>query len=602
MMPKIFKLTALLFICTFPLLAQEELSPLMCNPALMKYKEMPKARNVQGANDTINLPFVDDFSQYDAYPDPTLWQDSNVYLTMDMALNPRSFGVMTFDGLDKYGQAYNLANPSAQGVADYLTSKYINLARNPSDSVYLSFLYQGTGIGNEPEPEDSLVLEFRAAGSAFWKHIWSVPGAEETDFTLVMIPILDTTFLKKGFQFRFKNYATLSGNLDHWHIDVVRLNSGRNRGDSLVDDIGITTRPLSFLNVYQTMPWSHYSQAGSSLHKANQWVDFRNNSGVIRNVDFGYRILQDGATIFNSNILFKNSSANSPDSANMLYNLATISANGNDSSLVEMRYFINTVPDNRMQNDTFRCEQKFYNYYAYDDGSAERAYSLNTVNAKMAIKYGTLVPDTIRGMLIYFPPVLEDATNNRFRIGIWANNNGEPGNPIYLSDSLFRPRYSTHNYFVRYLLDTAIFIADSFFVGIEQQFGGRLYVGYDRNIDNSSKLFYNLDNNWFGTDFEGSLMVRPMFGAVVSSDLGQVDQSRTEIKIYPNPAADFIRIELPSSAAFRYEIMDITGRILQKGEGQHPEIHLSGLSNGLHFIRIEQAGRVFTEKLLISKP
>lgn len=601
MMLKISKLLVAFLLFSFSMFAQEELSPLMSNPALTKYKDMPKPRNAR-ANDTINLPFVDDFSQYTTYPDPSLWLDSNVYLTMDMALNTRSFGVMTFDGLDKYGQAYNLTNPNAQGVADYLTSKYINLARNPIDSVYLSFLYQGTGIGNEPEPEDSLVLEFRAAGSAFWKHIWSVPGDAHTEFTLVMIPIVDTTYLKKGFQFRFKNYATLSGNVDHWHIDVVRLNSGRNRGDSLVDDIGITTRPLSFLNGYQTMPWSHYLQAGSSLHKANQWVHFRNNSGVIRNVDFGYRILQDGATVFSSNILFKNSSANSPDSANMLYNLASISANGNDSSLVEIRYFINTVPDNRMQNDTFRYEQKFYNYYAYDDGSTERAYSLNTVSAKMAIKYGTLVPDTIRGILIYFPPVLEDATDNRFRIGIWANNNGEPGNPIYLSDSLFRPRYSTQNYFVRYLLDTSIFVADSFFVGIEQQFGSRLYVGYDRNIDNSPKLYYNLDNNWFGTDFEGTLMIRPMFGAAVSSDLGQVDQSRAEIKIYPNPAADFIRLELPAASAFRYEIMDITGRILQKGEGQHPEIRLNGLSNGLHFIRIEQAGQVFTEKLLISKP
>ena len=51
------------------------------------------------------------------------------------------------------------------------------------------------------------------------------------------MPIIDNNYLVDSFQFRFRNYATLSGNLDHWHIDYIRLSTHRHIHDTIVSDI-----------------------------------------------------------------------------------------------------------------------------------------------------------------------------------------------------------------------------------------------------------------------------------------------------------------------------------------------------------------------------
>jgi hypothetical protein len=40
-------------------------------------------------------------------------------------------------------------------------------------------------------------------------------------FSRYFLPISAAEFLMDGFRFRFRNYATLSGNADHWHVDYV---------------------------------------------------------------------------------------------------------------------------------------------------------------------------------------------------------------------------------------------------------------------------------------------------------------------------------------------------------------------------------------------
>ena len=218
------------------------------------------ARNITSP-DTLNLPFYDDFSDAVVVPVQDRWMDFYAYVNLDMPVAPPSFGVATFDGLNQYGRAYNIVNSNSHGVADYLTSAPIDLNYLPSDSVHLSFYYQATGLGNRPEEEDSLVLEFNSPVDTLnWIHVWSTPGGlNDTVFRAVHVPIVDTIFLKRGFQFRFKNYATLSGNLDHWHVDYILLDEGRSRNDTAIDDICISDRPGSILKDYYTVPWTHFS-------------------------------------------------------------------------------------------------------------------------------------------------------------------------------------------------------------------------------------------------------------------------------------------------------------------------------------------------------
>ena len=114
------------------------------------------------------LPFFEDFSHSNLYPDSTKWTDNNVLVNDGFTLCPPNRNGATFDVLDANGRVYDYAISNAF-VAEYLTSARIRLdsimepeprALTPADSVYLSFYYQPQGNGNAPEEQDSLVLQF----------------------------------------------------------------------------------------------------------------------------------------------------------------------------------------------------------------------------------------------------------------------------------------------------------------------------------------------------------------------------------------------------------------------------------------------------------
>ena len=553
--------------------AQGLLAPLATNPVIEAYAERVGSMSARSAavSDTLSLPFYDDFSDPLPVPSQDRWLDFYTYVNLDMPVAPPSFGVATFDGLNQYGQAYNIANASSYGVADYLTSAPLDLNYLPGDSVYLSFYYQMTGLGNPPEEEDSLVLEFNSPVDTLeWIHIWSTPGdLADTTFRSVYIPITDTLWLQRGFQFRFKNYATLSGNLDHWHVDYVIVNDGRSRLDTAIDDICISERPPSILKDYYSVPWPHFSSLNDP-YKDNNVVYFWNRASGIRNVNFGYRLYQDDQNVFNSNVLFKNSNPFAYDSVNYIYltNLEdNITTNNNDSSEVVLKYFIQSVPDVRPENDTLTFRQNFYNYYAYDDGTAERGYALNDLSAKMAYYIDPLVSDSLRGLLLYFPPTLVDATENGFRIGIWTidTQTGGPSTLLYKTDGVYEPRYTGTNYYARYLLDVPQWIDQPVYIGIEQVLSNEMYVGFDRNHDNSDKMYYFVSGIWLPSELKGSLMMRPMFGKTVSSDLSLNESDREALQVFPNPALEVIRWNGEEEGAWR--IVDIQGIEVASGRG-----------------------------------
>ena len=223
----------------------------------------------------LTLPFIDDFSQHSIFPDGNLWEDMNVYINSSFPDNPITYGVATFDGLDSTGYPYNFALPTSYGIADYLTSKTIDLT-TIVDSVFLSFYYQPQGNGNKPETKDSLRLEFFRLSDSSWVRMWGMPGSPNQPFQKVMIPV-DTSFQNNAFKFRFMNWATLSGNVDHWNIDYVYLNDNRNYADTALNDVSFITNHFNMLNEYTAMPWAHYLTDTIGLMKTAMDVTYKNN-------------------------------------------------------------------------------------------------------------------------------------------------------------------------------------------------------------------------------------------------------------------------------------------------------------------------------------
>ena len=186
-------------------------------------------KNIQSNKTTTynQLPFIDDFSNYQGIPMQDKWQSSGAIVNHNYQYNPPTVGVVTLDATDIYGKLY--LNASNSGFdADTLTSQPIRLdsVNSPyamkllsSDSVYFSFYYQPAGsgenpwetIGSRPSSSDSLILEFYSPEDG-WNWIWSVGGLSSdslysnygTYYGYVLIPITDEKYFTKEFRFRFR--------------------------------------------------------------------------------------------------------------------------------------------------------------------------------------------------------------------------------------------------------------------------------------------------------------------------------------------------------------------------------------------------------------
>ena len=142
------------FFLSFSILsAQEVLSNLISNPVLNKNKFI-----IKYSKSPLVLPFFDDFSYDSNTVTSNLWFQSSVFVNRTYALNPPTIGVATFDGLDAFGFARDFNQFNNSEPSDTLLSRQIDLSL--SNSVYLMFYYQAKGIGDSPELQDKLVLEF----------------------------------------------------------------------------------------------------------------------------------------------------------------------------------------------------------------------------------------------------------------------------------------------------------------------------------------------------------------------------------------------------------------------------------------------------------
>ncbi len=611
-MKKIGKIL-LLIIFPFALHAQDfVVSKLTYNPVVAaKYKELKSRHNKKSAViDTIALPFFDDFSKPTVYPDSALWIDNFAFINNSYPRAPISVGVAIMDGIDSTGYPYNFISTATNEKADYLTSKPIDLSSYvASDSVYLSFYYQAQGLGDVPETKDSLILDFRTPTKG-WTKVWFSNGynlaANDSTFKYKLLTVTDTSYFKKGFQFRFRNYTTFSGNLDHWTVDYVYLNNARSVND-VIEDIAFVYEPPSFLKKYTSVPYDHYN---ASLMKDSAHVFMRNN-GTAKLATYNYQIKDASGTVlatYPSTPVFENifpysttgywdqRKFNNPPVV-MAYPAMT------DSTEFEIIHSINTSPDFCAYNDTIKYTQKFYDYYAYDDGTAESVSGLNQAFGELAVKFDVLKTDTLQAVQIYFNPAQVNTSIYKFWIAVWDDNSGTPNNLI-LKDTLFSPVYDDGYYtFHTYILKNKIKLnAGTYYIGMIQQSSQRLNIGFDKNTQSS--IFYNTTGSWLTSTVSGSLMLRPVFGeAITVVSVASTKTNDLKFNVFPNPANTNVSIQLENNLTenIQVQITNLLGQIVIS-ERNTRTIALSDLEEGIYFISILQSNKIIaTKKLLISR-
>ncbi len=627
------------FTLAFTSISQEVLTGLQENAFIINTLKQqtnvnPKSKN----NIPLFLPFKDDFSYNGPFPNDSLWHDRFVFCNSTYQLYPPTKGVATFDALNDSGYIYEHASPLSF-IADYLTSNPIRLdtfdnggiptAVKISDSVYFSFFYQPQGIGDAPELEDNLVLEFFTVTDSTWKQVWSVEGNDlqsfrnqnNSFFKQIMIPITDSAlYFNNGFQFRFYNYASIgnnnlpgwAGNVDQWNIDYVYLNVGRSMSDTLYRDITFINNAPTLLKNFQCMPWQQYNAGLSANMIDTMSMLISNLSDITYNYQYLYNVKDAASAVeihqydggsYNLLPFFQNGYQDYAPHAkpNIGFSYPAL----NDFTDFVITHILNpSAPaDISRQNDTSRFIQSFENYYAYDDGSAEAGYGLSVANGKVAYSFTLNKPDTLRGVDIFFNRTLNNANDQYFTLLIWSNLS--PETVIYESP-LVKPSFVDGvNNFSRYYINDDIIVNGTFYVGFKQTNNTNINIGYDKNTNSNNYLFYNVDNNWYNSMYTGSLMMRPVLGKkIYFAGIKDNISEKNSLSIYPNPVNDgFIHLNynnINNNDDVLVKIFSIHGKE-EASVKFSQRIDVSFLSSGIYIIAVYNKDEVNTKKFVISK-
>lgn len=550
----VFFLVLVLIVFGQSLKAQEYVVPLKSNNAIQN-----KGQHKQFAakKTRATLPFVDDFSYEGPYPDDTKWEDKQAYINNVMSADQPTRGMATLDGLNQYGRPY-LPFQFSSGLADSLTSTSINLSSfTTSSNVFLSFYVQPQGLGFAPEVGDSLFLYFKNSGNQ-WVRMWQRAGGPWQPFRIELVAVNDVQFLHADFQFRFVNIASLNLNNDTWNIDYVKLDANRSSGDSVMNDVAMTVQPTSILYPYSALPYRHFVANQANEKSSIQAFQVRNNSQNNVSVASFHQATELFSTTPISNLTLNPTTLGIYSNVNQsvpTYNVSYTAPSPTSKVIIRNKYYFNAIAGtDPKDNDTIVNDAVFDNYFAYDDGSAEKAYFLYAAfnyPAKTALEFTMTQSDTLRGLSVFFGAQAPTALGKYFSIVLYQQLAGSGLNDsIIKQDDLYQVQYDTAvNGFVNYAFSVPVALnAGKYYIGITQpaNFGSdSVYYGLDVNNNTSSQhLYYNVDGNWYGSNISGSVMMRPLVGQYFTpTQIGNPAIENIGIEIFPNPVQDILMLQ-----------------------------------------------------------
>ncbi len=585
---------------------------------------------------SVSLPFFDDFSNYRGAPTGSLWAPGGAYVGTDYSALPPTVGVMTLDALDADGYLYPQASTSPF-PADTAMSLPIHLdGLDSTNAVVMSFYYMPSGggehpweaVGDTPNAQDSLFLDFYSAADSAWHTVWSRGGTsaatlqQETGhaWQYVAIAITDSIYFDSTFRFRFRNHCSLEdngkagmmGNVDQWNIDYVMVDRGRTVDSMPVfRDITFVKPAPTMLRHYRAMPARQYrtiDMAQSlSMTIANLY------SSPIASY-YSYRVVDnDGTVLYTYDGGYQNAPAEGYQTAPAHAN-PTVGYNFTESNTQKTYTIVHNVRegatgDDYPQNDTVRYQQHFLDYYAYDDGTAENGYGLTSTAAtvSLAYRFDLNTADTLSAIDMAFNNTFDNANLGiHFRLTIWQAEDGLPGTVLYTDQASRQPILpdsaalaGERGAFHRYVLEHSVVVYGSIFVGFVQEGNEFINIGFDRSFNSADRIYHYTENTWRQSYLSGSLMLRPCFGqsAIVGIENSQLSALNSRLTIYPNPADNEVHINgMPQGS--KAQLYDISGRRVLSVEGNR--IDTSCLPAGIYMLRaITPDGTLHTAKLII---
>lgn len=465
-----------------------------------------------------------------------------------------------------------------------------------------------------------------------WNHIWATDGCTvdswlENDenhlryFKKVLIPITNPIYFRNNFQFRFRNYVSLepngydawASNVDQWHIDYVKLDQGGSCNDLYPHDVCFVSPTTSALKNYQSMPWNQYRTSDMADAFKNELANISSN---VISISYDYSVKnaagqiigQQQATSENAAPYYNNGLYTNPYHAEPAITFS-FPTNTEDSAVFYIYHtfkVLGAVGDDCIANDSCRFEQKFYNYYAYDDGTAEAGYSiLSTMTnpeSYMAMKFTLAQADTLRGVRMWFNSVLNDANVNPFTLMVWDEISGNPGN-VLLEMPGQTPKYADNPLdFANYYFDEPFVVSGTFYVGIYQNNSVPINLGFDQNNDARAFWLYNTSGEWREPFLKGAPMIRPVLGKRFDMSTIPTPTEELTYQLYPNPADQQINLVLNdwNGQQTYVAIYDLAGKQVAEFifNDQHNILNISNLNSGMYLLKVVSGKNTAVNKII----
>lgn len=140
---------------------------------------------------------------------------------------------------------------------------------------------------------------------------------------------------------------------------------------------------------------------------------------------------------------------------------------------------------------------------------------------------------------------------------------------------------------------TVLLSTDPFFVNIEWYKDGELIPGETGNtyLITGEGSYHAVGHPGVCPNNSNTTIGQPIVvTANTECSLGIENPEFASIKFYPNPAKDFLNLELGNSSDFTsYSIIDVSGKVLgtQNISAQNTQIPLNHLSNGFYILKLE---------------
>ena len=199
-------------------------------------------------------------------------------------------------------------------------------------------------------------------------------------------------------------------------------------------------------------------------------------------------------------------------------------------------------------------------------------------------------------------------------VKVWEDANGFPGQVVSekIKDIVeFQPGSDNYVEF-----DSILSLQNNFYIGYEVYYN-LLFpdtFALHQTVNNENSFYINKDDTWIkANEFSDEDIGGHLGISIVACDSVPLKMVKPEInrdfqvKLYPNPAKDFITIDFGSSNMpdVHVKISGLSGKIrYEKQFSQYNntfKIPVTGLSNGLYLMNINAAGFNKTKKLLIIK-